>query len=183
MSLTVKEKDHWRSRIARRIDHAIEELQAKEDPGFHKRIGEEATKKAWTSLGLDALKTEDKRIDGETKRLSDRQSAIWQEMESIVTGKPTTECQGGKYSAKYTVDAAVAKRAKVHEKELLGVNPLGKKILHLLHEKDELLDTVWLATSPSQIKELWSRFAEVLNWEPPELQQKALEIPPVSEDS
>ena len=42
MSLTVREKDHWRERIARRIDHAIEEMQAKEDPGFDKRIREQA---------------------------------------------------------------------------------------------------------------------------------------------
>ena len=182
MSLTVKEKDHWRNRIARRIDHAIEELQAKEDPGFHKRIGEEAEKKAWTSLGLDKLKTENERIQYETKRLSDRQSEVWQEMESIVTGKPVSACQG-QYSAQHAVRSAVDRRAKVHEKELLQTSTLGQKVLHLLHEKDELLDTVWLATSPSQVKELWSRFAEVLNWEPPQLQQKALEIPPVSEDS
>ena len=79
MPLTVKEKDHWRNRIARRIDHAIEELQAAEDPGFQKRIGEEAEKQAWNSLGLNDLRKEDQSIQSEMKRLSERQSVVWKE--------------------------------------------------------------------------------------------------------
>lgn len=94
MSLTVREKDHWRERIARRIDHAIEEIQAKEDPGFHKRIREQAEEQAWTSLGLDALRKESKQAEEESKRLSDRESAIWLAMESLVTGRPVGECTG-----------------------------------------------------------------------------------------
>ena len=32
MGLTVAEKEHWKSRIAKRIDHRIETLVAKQDP-------------------------------------------------------------------------------------------------------------------------------------------------------
>ena len=182
MSLTVREKDHWRERIARRIDHAIEEMQAKEDPGFDKRIREQAEQQAWTSLGLDALREESRRIEQESKRLLERESAIWLEMESLVSGRPTSECSG-RYSARNEVSSAVKRRTSVHEKELLAASELGQKILRLQNEKEELLDTVWLATSSSQIKELWSRFVDVMNWEPPKLQQEALAITPVSEES
>ena len=182
MSLTVREKEHWKERIARRIDHAIEELQAVEDPSFHKKIREQAEEQAWNSLGLDALRKETEKIRIDVRQLTDRESQLWKEMESIVTGKPVSECNGHR-SSHWGVDSSVKQRAKVHEKELLQASTLGKKILHLRQEKEELLDTVWLATSPSQIKELWNRFAEVLCWEPPQLQQKALEIHSISDDS
>jgi hypothetical protein len=64
---------------------------------------------------------------------------------------------------------------------LLEEHPLGRRILRLEREKEELLDTVWLATSPAQIKELWAKFAEVLQWEPPDLQKEALAIPAVAD--
>tara|TARA_R110002049_G_scaffold309101_2_gene516919 strand:- start:46152 stop:46349 length:198 start_codon:yes stop_codon:yes gene_type:complete len=60
----------------------------------------------------------------------------------------------------------------------MAAHPLGSEILRLRHEKEELLDTVCLATSSAQIKELWKRFADILKWEPPALQQKAMEIEP-----
>ena len=51
MSLTVKEKEHWKDRIARRIDHAIEELQATERPRFlTKRICEQKADDAVVGL-------------------------------------------------------------------------------------------------------------------------------------
>lgn len=81
------------------------------------------------------------------------------------------------------MSSAVKRRTTVHEKELLKATPLGQKIQRLQAEKEELLDTVWLATSPAQIKDLWSRFADVLNWEPPELQREAMAIEPISNDS
>lgn len=81
----------------------------------------------------------------------------------------------------FGVRAAVTGRSTVHERELLDRHPLGRQVLHLEQEKEELLDTVWLATSPSQIKQLWAKFAEVLQWDPPELQKQALAIAAVSD--
>ena len=60
------------------------------------------------------------------------------------------------------VTTAVKRRQAIHEEELLARDPQGKRILNLRQEKDELLDTVWLATSSKQIKELWQSVAELL---------------------
>lgn len=87
---------------------------------------------------------------------------------------------GFEYQMPSNVTEAIRRRAIVHKRELLALTPLGQRILRLQQEKEELLDTVWLATSSTQIKELWSRFAELLNWEPPKLQQDALAIEPLS---
>ena len=48
-------------------------------------------------------------------------------------------------------------------------------------EKDGLLDSVWLASSPKQIKDLWSKVAELLGDEQTQLQRDALAITPVED--
>lgn len=182
MSLTVREKEHWKERIARRIDHAIETLQAKEDPGFRERIRKESEEKAWESLGLTELRDECRKIDADIKRSETRRRDAWAEMLSKVSGTPTSEIRA-LYCEPYDVRSAVNRRIELHERELMSATSLGQQILRLREEKEELLDTVWLATSPSQIKELWTRFAEVLNWEPPKLQREALATEPLPTDS
>jgi hypothetical protein len=80
------------------------------------------------------------------------------------------------------VDNAIRDRQAVHEKELLALDSLGQKILGLQLEQEDLLDTVWLATSPVQIKQLWSRVGEILNQQPTALQQHALALEPIPDN-
>jgi hypothetical protein len=68
-------------------------------------------------------------------------------------------------------------RQKQFRAELLAQDPHGQRILKLEQDKEDLFDTVWLATSPSQIKELWSRVSTLLGEPPTGLQKEALDIP------
>ncbi len=77
---------------------------------------------------------------------------------------------------------AIEKRQAVHEDELLADTELGREILSLRLERDNLLDTVWLATSPKQIKELWKQVDEMLGGSQTKLQGEALAIDPPMED-
>jgi len=79
------------------------------------------------------------------------------------------------------VDSAVNRRKAAHEDELLAASELGQRILKLRQEKENLLDTVWLATSPKQIKELWSKVAELLGERQTQLEKEAMAIDPVDE--
>ena len=65
---------------------------------------------------------------------------------------------------------------------MLAENKLGQQILALRMEKENLLDTVWLATSSIQIKELWEQVNTVLDRTPTPLESKALRIAPVQEE-
>ena len=56
-------------------------------------------------------------------------------------------------------------------------------MLSLRDEKDNLLDTVWLATSTSQIKELWEQVNTLLEFKPTALEENALKIAPVEPES
>ncbi len=79
----------------------------------------------------------------------------------------------------HEVEEAVKARAKALEGDILGQSDLGRQVLALREEKDNLLDTVWLATSSSQIKELWEQVNSLLELKPTALEEKALSITPV----
>ena len=49
-------------------------------------------------------------------------------------------------------------------------------MLRLRQEKDELLDVVWLATSGTEIRQLWQKVVELLGDEQTQLQIDALAI-------
>jgi hypothetical protein len=80
------------------------------------------------------------------------------------------------------VTTAINKRLAVHEEELLAEHELGRRVLELRAQKDNLLDVVWLATSPTQVRELWARIGKLLGDEPTALEREALAIPPASEE-
>ena len=181
MSITVKEKEHWRNRITRKIDQAIEELLAGENPNCMEQINREAKNRTLKSLGIAELKSEVENIDKEKEALEKKRRKAHQRMLAVVRGvdvEEVTECCSGNMEH-YEVLGAIRRRQEVVEKELLAEDELGRRILRFQQEKEELLDTVWLATSSTQIKELWSTVAEVLNQEPTELQKEALSIEPM----
>jgi len=156
-------------------------LESKEDPHFRRRIKEEAKAMAWQSLGLDKLRAESQKIKDEIAGHEKRREEIAAKMLTALGESNRNNRHHGGSTPRAVADA-IKRAASIHERELMGCVPLGKQILELQKEKEELLDTVWLATSPVQIKDLWARFIELLNWEPPELQREALAVSPISED-
>jgi hypothetical protein len=77
---------------------------------------------------------------------------------------------------------ALDKRQDVHEEELLADDPVGAEIAHLEVERERLLDAVWLACSPPQIKQLWLKVSELLGDESTALEREALAIAPLKEE-
>ncbi len=81
------------------------------------------------------------------------------------------------------IRAAVARRQAVHEEELLGTTELGRQVQRLRAEQEGLLDAIWLATSPSQVRVFWKKVGELLGEEPTGLEREALSIPPAGEEA
>jgi hypothetical protein len=79
------------------------------------------------------------------------------------------------------VAEAIARRQSAHQDQLMADDPIGREIAGLEAEKDGLLDTIWLATSPAQIRQLWTRVGELLGDEPTALEREALAIEPAKE--
>lgn len=183
MPLTVTEKEHWRQRIAAKIERRIEALAAG-DPGLTDRAAVEARRRAVASLGLAELQAELDAVAGERKALDRREKLAQRAMVARLKGMPAEEVTDAaicSYQFRQAIDAAVQKRQAVHEEELLAEHPIGRDVLKLRAEKDNLLDVVWLASSPAQIKQLWAKVAALLGDEPSALEREALAIGPAGE--
>lgn len=169
--LTVTEKAHWKERIERRVDKAIAELEA-QDPQLMPTILAQAEDLAHQALGtrqhhrkLESLRKQIKSLEEER---DETERAMW------LHALGADGLRFGEYSAKNRFSELHRKRSARIEEEQLQASPLGSRILQLRAEKDSLLDTVWLATSSSQIRELWSRVSSVLGEEATPLQQQIL---------
>jgi alanyl-tRNA synthetase len=184
MGLTVTEKAHWKERIAKRIELRIETLVAKQDPTLLERATRLARERAYRSLGIDAQERELEEIEKQKEALEKREHRLEAEERAILNGTSVEKEleRGDPYYAKEEVENAVEKRAKALEAEILAESDLGRQVVSLRQEEDNLLDTVWLATSSSQIKELWEKVNALLGVTPTALEEKALKIAPVEEE-
>ena len=129
-SLTVTEKNHWKERIARRIDKRIEGLLAAE-PNLMDRIHREARQRSLQSLGLADGQAELDNIEHQKDMLEKRSQQVLKLMLAHVRGVPVDDledtCYG--YHREEEVKSAVAKRQKVHEDELLAECDTGKRLV------------------------------------------------------
>lgn len=178
-SLTVREKEHWKERISRKIELAIEELYAREHPAFREEVHQEAKTFAEQSLGIHELRNEAERIKKEIRSLEEKRSELFRQMYSIIENRPI-EALGWSSSEPHAIELAVRQRINVHRQSILAKSETGRQVIELEREKEELLDTVWLATSSAQVKELWRKVADILQQQPTQLQQQAIAIPAVT---
>jgi hypothetical protein len=175
-SLTVTEKEHWKERIGKRIAKKIEILTAG-DPCLLVRVSEQARLRALQSLGLADMQVELDAIAKQKEELQEREQLAHRRMLAHVRREPIDEVTDLYYGRMNSdVTSAVQKRQAIHEDELLAESDLGREILRLRQEKENLLDTVWLATSPTQIRDLWQKVIDLLGEEQTALQKEAMAI-------
>lgn len=174
-SLTVTEKEHWKERIARRLDKKIELLTASE-PALLDRIKKEARQRAWQSLGLAAIQAELDTLAAQKQELERREHQAHRALLATVRRVPIESVEDYFHYPPPEINIALQRRQAIHEEELLAEDPLGQQILKLRQEKENLLDTIWLATSPQQIKELWKKVVALLGDDQTALQREALAI-------
>lgn len=177
MALTVSEKQHWKERIARKISQAVDALLEKNNPNYMKEVAADARKEAPTRLGVVEVINHLKQLGLEEKRLKEEEENTVMQLLAIIRGADP-KAVVMHFGWRDELDRATRKTQEVLEKELLAADPLGRQILKLRREEEELLDTVWLATSPQQIRSLWQSVAELLAGEVTPLQQHALSTPP-----
>lgn len=145
--LTVKEKEHWKERISRKVDQAIDGLLLSHDSRYLERLEDKAHQMALESLGIQKLEQELLELERQEVHCRNRRQYVFKQMVTQVTGCAAEHQSRTYFSKPHEVEQAVAKRRQRHEEELLGKDELGRQILALRREKDELLDTVWLATT------------------------------------
>jgi hypothetical protein len=186
--LTVTEKERWRQRISARIGKRIEAIKA-QHPAMFERVKRDARALALQSLGLAEAYAALEQVHADESALDRRKTQAQRAMLAVVRGVPVEEIDDA-FSVRYgrelpmPMEAANAldQRQDVYEEELLADDPVGAEIVHLEAERERLLDTVWLACSPAQIKQLWAKVSALLGDESTPLEREALAIAPLKED-
>ncbi|MBM3970435.1 MAG: hypothetical protein FJ302_11310 [Planctomycetes bacterium] len=178
MPLTVAEKEHWKERISRRIDKKIAAITAR-DPGLFDRLGSEARQRAIQSLGVSELMAEQEQLEQQKKALETRDGVVCRLLLARLRGVPAETIDMYSMCRSETeIGNAIKSRQAVHEDELMREHELGRQIVQLRLERENLLDTVFLATSPIQVRVLWEKVSDLLGDELSQLQRAALQIQP-----
>jgi hypothetical protein len=185
--LTAAEKNHWRDRIGARIAKAVERIKARH-PALFDRIARQAHAHALASLGLADAHADLEAIRAEEVALARRKKQSQKAMIAALRSTPVEEVTdhfnvryGSDLGLPNEVAEAITRRQSAHQEQLLADAPIGREIARLEAEKDSLLDTIWLAVSPTEIKQLWTRVGELLDDEPTTLEREALAIEPARE--
>src|SRR5262249_2954808 len=174
--LTVTEKEHWRDALGRRIARRVEAVRAQYHALFE-RIDREAHEAALEGLGLVSLCAElDQAVDREAE-LARVKCHLQRETIAAVRGVTVDDVTEG-FRIHYgrglplpdEVAEAIRRREDVERRRLLAADSVGGEVARLEAEKERLLDTIWLATSPAQIRTLWSKVAALLGEEPTSLE-------------
>ena len=146
MSITVKEKEHWKNRIAARMEKAIEALYRREGIELRKTVKQQGRELVLDQFGIRDSYEQVKTLDAEINSLSHQRKKV------IETVTEQLEDLGHKFSyhtGYRDLEQFIECQAKLLERDVLQGTELGRKIIRLMDEQEQLLDTVWLAT-PSQ---------------------------------
>jgi hypothetical protein len=141
-----------------------------------KRVETEARQAAIDHFGIGALLARELALEDQKKALDREGIEIRRSLTAAVRNVAIDEISPDEYCYSSEWERAINCRQKTEERRLLAGSPLGLTILRMQSEKEEILDTVWLATSPKQIKDLWRGVAELVSAEPTALQKKAMEV-------
>ncbi len=171
MSLTVKEKEHWKNRISTRIERAVEDIYRREGAHVRKLIRQEATERVLETFHIRKDYDRCQQLNSQITSLKSQRS----EIEEKITQHLVNLGYTFGYSSDYRdPEAFVASQAKLAESDVLLTKDFGQSIIRLRQEQEQLLDTVWLATSSIQIKKLWQEVMTLLGDHPTALQVQAM---------
>ena len=175
-SLTHAEKQYWIARLAHKIDQHIEALAAAE-PGFRERLSAQARQQALRSLGLADLHAQLDALAAQKQELDRRERQTLQAMLAVLRRLPVDSVVDVQQDAALAeFRQALDKRQAIHEEELLAHDERGQHILRLRRERDNLPDSVALASAPAGLRQLWVKLLLLLGEEPTALQQATLAL-------
>jgi hypothetical protein len=182
--LTVTEKQHWKNRITKKLDRAMDRLWSKQTglKASFTAQAEQMVENRFTDLSFAEVRESEKSIKEAEARLKVLEKECIELKRCVLHGLSEQQefCSDYLVGNQYVI--ALRKKVEAEMAEVMAAHPIGCKILELEREKEELLDTIWLATSNVQLKSLWTRFAELINEAPTSMQSEAIALLPVEDE-
>mgnify|MGYP006323460821 FL=1 len=176
MGLSVTEKQEIKSLIEERFDREIERIQT-ENKAAMDNIKQQAITQTIAALNVTDQMSELQSINAQILELNEEKKKL----EERIVVEIGAENHKNLYYARAMdslIDSKIESASRPYEKKLLSEHPLLSKIVTLRQEKDSLLQSVWIATSSLQVKQLFEMVNKLLQSTPTELETMAQSIPP-----
>jgi hypothetical protein len=174
MAISVTEKEHIKELIEKRINAEIERIST-ENKSDADDIRTQARKQAITALGLTQAIEDLESIDQQIAKLNDKRAKVEQKtLESLNIDMNRNYNR----NSRQAIDSKIASASVSYEKALVEAHPKLKQINALKDERDNLLQTIWIATSNSQVKALFDYLNDLLDTKPTAFEVMAQKIAP-----
>ena len=182
--LTVAEKQHWKNRISKKLDRAIDRLWSKETglKASFTAQAERMMENRFSDLSFAEIRKSKKVIKETEARLKVLEKECLELKRGVLVGFSEQTGFLSDFQVGNRYEVAMKKKVDAEMAEVMAAHPIGCEILELEREKEELLDTIWLATSNVQLKSLWTRFAELIDEAPTSMQSEAIALLPVEDE-
>lgn len=177
MGLSVTEKQNIKEIIEERIDREIERIQTENKPAADS-IKEEARTQTLTALNITDHMSELMSIKEQLAELGEQKKQLENRILEMLGVDMRKANYGYGASSEQAIESKIASASRSYEKKLLTAHPILGKIVTLRQEKDNLLQSVWIATSNVQVKQLFDMVNQLLASVPTELEAMAQNIPP-----
>ncbi len=170
MAITITEKQHWKERIESKINKRIDQIRLLDSKLFQ-HLDEQSRSAAITQANLAAEFSRLAQLDKDEAELKSNQNEILNTIHAALCGKDTSYSH---YNCRGNIEEKLRRLKVTHLEELMRQHEQGREVLKLNSERDNLLDTVWLATSPKQVIALWQKVVNLLDGESTEMQKQIL---------
>lgn len=171
MGLSVTEKQELRAIISKRITLRIEQLKAGQKD-LLTGLNAQARAAACAQLGIEAemeqLDQLNRRKAALDKQVNAAELAVYDRVKHIEHYGYTNRME--------RIEQILRRVQKPLEDTLLHETPLGQQIAALTAEQSHLDETVWAATSPKQVSEIFRALNTVLDERPTALAQAAHDL-------
>jgi hypothetical protein len=174
MSLTVKERELWRTMIEREINDRITALWAAAGLALPEMKGQ-ARAAAAEQLGITRMLARQDEIDLEKEKLDIEATRLERQIFQKVTGEDPDG--PSKYRHERDVDQVLEDNSKVALHQLMAQHPVGSQVLALEAEKARAMQSVLLATTTQSIKTLWESLLKMIEVQPSRLEDRAMHLP------
>jgi hypothetical protein len=183
MPLTVTEKEHLKALIEKRINKKIAIIW-RDNAADKEHLNRDAHAAALDDFDIAGQEKEILEAEKEINKLQEAIKERQYEMLAKIDGIELKQAKE-EYSRHYNRDTVLSNKIKENRQgkfdEMLVDHPTLGEVHKLEQEKERLLETVWIATSTKQVKELMSALNSVLKEDSTPLGDKAMEIDPTEE--
>ena len=169
MGITVTEKERWNDSISKRIDSKIKAIKEQHAP-IIKEIAARSGAQAVKNLGIKEDYEKLQKLEEEEKTAKKKAADLTEK----IYAKIRPDDSSGSYYIRNHLISAISDTSREIQSKLMLEHDFGKQIAGLEREKENMLDTIWLATSPRQATKLWQGVLLLLGDEITKFQKEVL---------